>query len=427
MQAEATVVAAAVGSRDSHATVATRLGPDDLGHRPHQLLFQAALEAAADDGYGPVAVTEHLLKEGRNRLEEVGGHPDVVKLGSRGRAVTTSDLEHRIGMVLQASGRRRLDAAGQDITALARDTSVDADTLIGRALDRLVDAHRGDDTSGIATVDDLSEDVRKAWVEGVPPQGVETGWKTLDRVYRPRKGRWTLVNGIPGHGKSTWLDALAVNLSKAHGWRFAICSPEKVPVADHLSDLVTAWSGQPFYDGVHPRIQQHELDDTLEEVRDRFVWAMPSESSRSVAGVLAAVELAHRRQSIDGLIIDPWNELDHSRPSNMSETEHISEQLTRIRLFARRHDVHVWLVAHPTKLSKGMDGKYPVPTPYDVSGSAHWRNKADNALTVWRDHAQPGTPTQIHVQKIRFQPQEGTEGRADLTFVPWQKRFRDDV
>jgi hypothetical protein len=42
----------------------------------------------------------------------------------------------------------------------------------------------------------------------------------------------------------------------------------------------------------------------------------------------------------------------------------------------------------------------PVPTPYDISGSAHWRNKADNCLTLWRDEKEPDRPVQLHVQKI---------------------------
>ena len=64
----------------------------------------------------------------------------------------------------------------------------------------------------------------------------------------------------------------------------------------------------------------------------------------------------------------------------MSETEYISQSLTTIRKFARRYDVHVWVVAHPTKMQKDNDGNYPIPTAYDAAGSTHWRNKADNVL-----------------------------------------------
>jgi len=49
-----------------------------------------------------------------------------------------------------------------------------------------------------------------------------------------------------------------------------------------------------------------------------------------------------RRYGIRGLVIDPYNELDHQRPTSMSETEYVSQMLTKIKRFAQHHDVHVW-------------------------------------------------------------------------------------
>jgi twinkle protein len=88
--------------------------------------------------------------------------------------------------------------------------------------------------------------------------------------------------------------------------------------------------------------------------------------------------------------------------------------------------VHVWVVAHPQKLYRKDDGSYPVPTPYDISGSAHWRNKADNCVTVWRDERDPDSPVQIHVQKIRFR-EVGSPGMADLRFNRLNGRYTDNV
>ena len=41
------------------------------------------------------------------------------------------------------------------------------------------------------------------------------------------------------------------------------------------------------------------------------------------------------RYGIRGLVIDPYNELDHQRPSYMSETEYVSQMLTKIKRFAQ--------------------------------------------------------------------------------------------
>lgn len=80
--------------------------------------------------------------------------------------------------------------------------------------------------------------------------------------------------------------------------------------------------------------------------------------------------------------MDPYNELDHQRPSFMSETEYVSQMLTKIKRFAQHHDVHVWFVAHPRQM---RDWKGQPPTMYDISGSAHFINKADNGLVIHRN------------------------------------------
>lgn len=66
----------------------------------------------------------------------------------------------------------------------------------------------------------------------------------------------------------------------------------------------------------------------------------------------------------------------------MSETEYVSQMLTKIKRFAQHHDVHVWFVAHPRQM---RDWKGQPPTMYDISGSAHFINKADNGVVIHRN------------------------------------------
>ena len=73
---------------------------------------------------------------------------------------------------------------------------------------------------------------------------------------------------------------------------------------------------------------------------------------------------------------------------------------------------------------KDKDGKYPVPQPYDVSGSAHWRNKADMGLVVWRDPSDPDAPTQVHIQKVRFR-ECGEVGLVNLYYDRATGRYGD--
>lgn len=248
-------------------------------------------------------------------------------------------------------------------------------------------------------------------------KGEKTGWKELDKFYNVRAGEWTVVTGQPGHGKSEFLDALMVNLANA-GWSFGVCSMENYPLERHFAKIAEKFINMPFIERVEcMRMGRDDLDAAISWAKEWLHFIMPQDDDMSVDGVLKIAKAQVYRNGINGLIIDPWNELDHFRAQNITETEYISKALTKIRKFAREYNVHVWVVAHPTKLQKNKDGKYPVPTPYDISGSAHWRNKADNAISVYRpqivDYKDPSV--EIHVQKIRFK-EIGRVGMAELRY-----------
>jgi twinkle protein len=169
-----------------------------------------------------------------------------------------------------------------------------------------------------------------------------------------------------------------------------------------------------------------ELDAGMAWVAEHFSWIMPSsEDDWSIEKILEIAGQLCLRRGIRGLVVDPWNELESLKPPTMTQTEYISHALKRIRVFARNRGVHVWIVVHPAKLRRADDGKYPVPTLYDCADSAHWRNKADNGLVVWRDlSADDREEVQIHVQKVRFR-HVGRRGMARLYYEPACATYRE--
>lgn len=262
----------------------------------------------------------------------------------------------------------------------------------------------------------------EAHYENGLPRGVGTGWAAVDRFYTVRPGEWTLVTGIPGHGKSEFLDALTLNLAARHGWRFAIFSPENQPFSLHLAKLAEKYVGKPFNPGPTERMTRSDFDIAATWLDRHYTFILPE--APSIDAILAVAKALVLRKGIRGLVIDPWNEIEHARTSAQTETEYISLALSRIRQFARAHGVHVWLVAHPAKLFKEASGRYPVPTPYDVSGSAHWRNKADCCLAIWRDQMADTRTVEIHVQKVRHKI-TGRVGKTELSYDAVTGRYFD--
>lgn len=251
--------------------------------------------------------------------------------------------------------------------------------------------------------------------------GEVTGWDGLTELYTVQKQQFTVITGIPGSGKSAVLDALMVNLASLHRWKFAVCSLETQPIQVHMSMIAELYLGQPFNAGPTPRMTEKTLEAGLDWIDEHFTFVLPEEKNRTLEGLIELVS----ELDVDGVVLDPWNELEHRRPQNMSETEYVSHALSKMRHHARLFNQHWWLVAHPTKLQKDKNtGQYLVPTLYDISGSAHFRNKADFGLVAWRNMEDPGGPTTIYVQKVRFR-WCGKIGQCNLHFDKVTGRYSE--
>ena len=398
--------------RQCCAEIRRNVAPEDFAHDRHRQIAKA-IWALADDGIDAefAAVLPKIEPHHAAYLASLLGAYHGCALGGYYAAVVR-DL---------AVKRRGLRAIGQSAKVFY-DPQFSAQAALSESVRLLEEATAGvGEREGIFDLNDISERVYDLYEQGASNRGVSTGWPNMDTLYRVARGEWTLVTGMPSHGKSAWLDALVVQLAEKHGWRFAVCSPENQPLELHALKLARLLKGKPFSIGVHERLTMQDLTDALAWEFDHFTFVLPHEGRRSVAGVLALMETVIQRREVHGIVIDPWNELDHSRTDKLSETEYISQSLTAIRQFARRRNVHVWMVAHPTKLQK-LPGKdtYPVPRPYDVSGSAHWWNKADNAICVYRDDEDRWV--QVHVQKVRFDT-NGQRGVAEFQYNPLTGRY----
>jgi twinkle protein len=136
-------------------------------------------------------------------------------------------------------------------------------------------------------------------------------------------------------------------------------------------------------------------------LNDNFFFINTMEADITIDGILAKTAELVLRKGIKGLLIDPWNYIEHKVPNGQTETQYISDVLSKIRMAARKLGIHIFLIAHPTKLQKDKaTGKYEVPTMYSISGSANFFNKTDNGLTIYRDFET--NVVTAYVQKIRW-------------------------
>ena len=254
--------------------------------------------------------------------------------------------------------------------------------------------------------------------------GHKTGWHSIDQHFTVKAGEFTVLTGMPSHGKSEWLDNLLVNLAMTSNHRIAIFSPENHPLELHVSKILEKYTQSRFFG--NRRMSQDEMMECLEAMNKNFAFCVPKETAFTPIDIMNECLPFLNESCVQPkiLVIDPWNEMDHYRPAGLSETEYISRTLTELRRAARENNTHLILVCHPMKMQKDKDGNYPVPRPYDISGSAHWYNKADNCIAIWRDVINEPLLTQVHVQKVRFKG-TGKPGMIELNYDETCNSYRE--
>lgn len=247
---------------------------------------------------------------------------------------------------------------------------------------------------GVFSVSDFEGSLDAIFEYGLQ-KGVTVGHDNLDRLISFETKRLLIVTGIPGSGKSEFIDEIAERLNIRYGWRWAYFSPENAPLAYHASKLIEKFTGKHFSSRTLPLPEYRQVKQHLE---DDFFFIAPS-ADYKVDSILERAKFLVRRKGIKGLVIDPYNRLENEQ-GNRNETQYISALLDKLTNFAQQQDVLVVLMAHPTKMNKNKDGQIEVPTLYDISGSANFYNKADFGLVVHRDRI--NNTVEVRVQKVKF-------------------------
>lgn len=257
---------------------------------------------------------------------------------------------------------------------------------------------------GVFTISDFEGSLDAVFESGWK-QGATIGHPNFDALCSFETKRLCVVSGIPGSGKSEFIDEIAERLNVRYGWKFAMFSPENAPLAYHAAKLVEKFTGK--------RFSKKTLDSDLykkakEHLEENFFFIVPKDNFK-LDNILDKAKSLVRRKGIKALVIDPFNRLENEIPSGMTETNYISKALDKLTEFAQKHDVMVVLMAHPNKQMKDKDGIIPAPTMYDINASANFFNKADYGIVVHRNRLVGNV--EVHVQKVKFR-HLGTCGTA---------------
>ena len=246
----------------------------------------------------------------------------------------------------------------------------------------------------VTTFRDIEDEITDFVRNGFKP-GFQVGLSNFDDIFSTYTGQFITVTGIPSSGKSDFVDRMVVGYNRNYEWKTAFASPENQPTYLHAHKLMRkCWGGMPTAADIY--------SDRWNQIADHCntnFFHIDMERYTLEAVLKKGAELV-KRKGIKCLVIDPFNKV-RSNDQSGDVNVYTLEYLQKIETFAKKYDVLVIVVAHPTKMYKDANGKIEEPTMYNIKGGGEWYDASYHGLLVHRDYE--ARTVKCKVLKVKFQ------------------------
>jgi twinkle protein len=287
------------------------------------------------------------------------------------------------------------------------------------ALKSLVLSSREVKVSGIFYIKDIFSTMIDNFEKGIE-LGDSTRFGIMDDFFRWKRGDVNLCTGYANAGKSTFMLQLMLTKSIWDGWKWAVFSPENYPANDFYDDLVEMYLGK-----WRANTTKEEYINALNFIGDHIFFVYP-ENDHDLESVHEKFRYLILRKGLDGVMIDPFNQLDSMQKAYQREDQYLSSIIKDIKRFALLNGICYNIIAHPKSPTYKEDRSLPVADMYDLAGGAMWGNKMDNILSYYRPRFHQdknSNEVEIHIQKLKRRRTGGKLGYFDL-LLDWKtKRF----
>ena len=247
----------------------------------------------------------------------------------------------------------------------------------------------------VTTFRDIEDEVTD-FVRNGFKKGYQVGLDNFDDIFSTYTGQFITVTGIPSSGKSDFVDQMVVGYNRNYNWKTAFASPENAPTYLHAHKLMRkTWEGMPTKEDIGGdrwnKIADHCNTNYFHIDMERY----------TLESVLRKGAELVKRKGIKCLVIDPFNKVRDVDCKTEDVNRYTMEYLTKIEIFAKKFDVLVFIVAHPTKMYKDKDGKIEEPSMYNIKGGGEWYDASYHGILVHRNYEE--RTVKAKVLKVKFQ------------------------
>lgn len=283
-------------------------------------------------------------------------------------------------------------------------------------LKKLLDKAVEPKVEGVFKAEDKWDNMKDSFYNG-KVRGTSTYFQDIDQHWTWRGGEVNVWTGYENEGKSTFLEQLCVIKSAFDGWKWAIFSPENTPIEDFYDNLIEMFIGMsadPYYKSNQMSFEEYQL--AYQFVNEHFFIIYPEENFK-LSTILDKARYLVRKYGVKGMVIDPYNALEHLQKNNEREELYIARFMGKLKRFAVDENLSMNLVAHQNTQRKNEKdgGRYDKPIKSNIKGGGVFAQRADNVNVVWRpnmalDFSDP--EVMFASQKIKKQKLVGIPGEV---------------
>lgn len=220
--------------------------------------------------------------------------------------------------------------------------------------------------------------------------GIRSGFDKLDGILRGFiGGELTILTGVSGHGKTTFLEAMLINMAL-----------DSEPVLF----ISLEENGRQILAKMFKQIKEKTLDPELAEY---YLRNMPLYLYDGEVADINVLEVVVKEAVANGI---KFIAVDNIGFFSKRDTEEESQISIKLKLMARKYNVPILAVAHLRKLNN-ID---KIPTMDDIKGSSSTYQDADQFLCLWQDMTGAKAQKNDVLLLIRKNRRYGTRGTVQF-------------
>jgi len=234
--------------------------------------------------------------------------------------------------------------------------------------------------SNVETINDTREQLFDMWANGMK-KGYTVGLREMDKYCSFTTSQYTLLLASPSSGKSDKMDDICIRLNLRYQMKAAFASKETSSLFHHNKWVRRILGRKPE----QADFQKKDLLDTMDYINDNFFSVVDTGDLKTT---LDKFRELYKRYGVKLFVLDPFNRV-RLKDSNRADINEYTEQYHHeLDKFVKETDSHLFLVLHPTKMTKKQGSKFTIemPSAYNAKGGGEHYDMSYNIIGMVRDY-----------------------------------------